>query len=219
MTTALALDTRREDRLGFSEAVLCAWKSVPIIEEALAGFQADGKSALLTRLTKEQLSQIQKQYRVQLDYCEISQTAFFGEPETAVYDSVPCVISAGSSDFPVAVEAMRTLEFYGCRSEPFHDIGVAGIWRLEERLTEIRQHGIAIVVAGMDAALVSVIGGLFRGLVIALPTSVGYGVSDNGKTALNASLSSCAPGVVAVNINNGYGAAMAAIRALAIRNG
>ena len=93
-------------------------------------------------------------------------------------------------------------------------IGVAGLWRLTERIEEIRRAPVVIVAAGMDAALVSVVGGLVRSPVIALPTSVGYGVAAGGSTALHASLASCAPGVPVVNIDNGYGAACAALRVL-----
>ena len=94
------------------------------------------------------------------------------------------------------------------------DVGVAGLHRLTRRLEEIRAHPVVIVVAGMDAALASVLGGLVSGAVIAVPTSVGYGAAERGRTALNAMLVSCAPGVVVVNIDNGYGAACAALRLL-----
>jgi hypothetical protein len=94
------------------------------------------------------------------------------------------------------------------------DVGVAGLWRLYERLEEIRSSAIIIAVAGMDAALPTVLGGLIPGLIIAVPTSVGYGVAAGGQTALNAVLASCAPGITVTNIDNGYGAACAALRAL-----
>ena len=94
------------------------------------------------------------------------------------------------------------------------DVGVAGLWRLSERLDEIRAHPIVIAVAGMDAALVSVLGGQVGGVLIAVPTSTGYGAARKGETALAASLASCAPGVVVCNIDNGYGAACAALRTL-----
>jgi NCAIR mutase (PurE)-related protein len=93
-----------------------------------------------------------------------------------------------------------------------NDLGVAGIWRLFERLESLKQMSVVIVVAGMDGALPSVVAGLVSGCVIAVPTSVGYGVANGGQTALNAALASCAPGLVAVNIDNGYGAACAALR-------
>jgi NCAIR mutase (PurE)-related protein len=95
------------------------------------------------------------------------------------------------------------------------DIGVAGLWRLTQRLDEIKRHPIVIVVAGMDAAIASVLGGLVGGTVICVPTSVGYGAAEDGRTALNAMLASCAPGLLVCNIDNGYGAAAAALRVLA----
>jgi NCAIR mutase (PurE)-related protein len=122
------------------------------------------------------------------------------------------VVTAGTSDVPVALEATRTLRFYGHEALAINDVGVAGIWRLFERLDSLKKMSVIIVAAGMDGALPSVIAGLVGGCVIAVPTSVGYGVADGGKTALNAALASCAPGLVVVNIDNGYGAACAALR-------
>jgi NCAIR mutase (PurE)-related protein len=128
------------------------------------------------------------------------------------------VITAGTSDVPVALEAARTLRFYGHEVLTINDLGVAGIWRLFDRLESLKQMSVVIVVAGMDGALPSVVAGLVSGCVIAVPTSIGYGVADGGRTALNAALASCAPGLVVVNIDNGYGAACAALRVVQ-RNG
>jgi hypothetical protein len=122
------------------------------------------------------------------------------------------IVMAGTSDVPMGREASRTLIFNGQRHQEFTDIGVAGLWRLLERLEELRQAPVVIVAAGMDAALISVLGGLIPGVVIGLPTSVGYGVAAGGTTALHAGLASCAPGVPIMNIDNGYGAACAALR-------
>ena len=121
---------------------------------------------------------------------------------------------AGTSDLPVSREAARTLEYYGERVSEINDVGVAGLHRLINRIGEIRAHHIVIAVAGMDAAMVSVLGGLVRAPIIAVPTSVGYGAAHGGETALAASLVSCAAGVVVVNIDNGFGAACAALRIL-----
>jgi NCAIR mutase (PurE)-related protein len=126
------------------------------------------------------------------------------------------IVMAGTSDAPMGYEAARTLAFNGQRYRIIADVGVAGIWRLLERIEEIREAPVVIVAAGMDAALISVVGGLVAGAVIGLPTSVGYGVAANGAAALNAGLASCAPGVVMVNIDNGYGAACAALRITAM---
>jgi pyridinium-3,5-biscarboxylic acid mononucleotide synthase len=115
---------------------------------------------------------------------------------------------------PVAQEAVRTLRFSGQDAVLVADVGVAGLWRLMRRVEELNRLPILIVAAGMDAALPSVIGGLVSSVIIAVPTSVGYGVAAGGQTALNAMLASCAPGLATVNIDNGYGAACAALRVL-----
>jgi NCAIR mutase (PurE)-related protein len=126
------------------------------------------------------------------------------------------IVVAGTSDLFVSREAARTLAYYGVPALEVTDVGVAGLWRLLERVEEIRRMAVVLVVAGMDAALPTVVGGLVPGLVIGVPTSVGYGVATGGHSALNAILASCAPGVAAVNIDNGYGAACVALRALRV---
>ncbi len=128
------------------------------------------------------------------------------------------VVGAGTSDMRVCREVVRTLRYHGVAASEVYDVGVAGLWRLLERVPEIVRHPVVIAVAGMDAALVSVLGGLAPGLVIGVPTSAGYGVANHGTTALHAALASCAPGVAVVNIDNGYGAACAALRALRIES-
>jgi len=125
------------------------------------------------------------------------------------------VVTAGTSDVPVSEEALRTLRFHGEDAVRVADVGVAGLWRLMARLEQLRTLPVLIVAAGMDAALPSVLAGLVGGAVIAVPTSVGYGVAAGGHAALHAVLASCAPGLVVVNIDNGYGAACAALRILA----
>jgi len=124
------------------------------------------------------------------------------------------VVAAGTSDASVAREAARTLTYYGESPAEITDVGVAGLWRLLERIEEIRTMKVVIAVAGMDAALPTVIGGLVAAPVIGVPTSVGYGASENGQTALKAMLASCSPGLTVTNIDNGYGAACAALRIL-----
>ena len=115
---------------------------------------------------------------------------------------------------PSVLEAQQTLYVSGFKSDIFPDLGVAGLWRIQKHLDQIMKYKILIIAAGMDGALVSVIGGLVSLPIIALPTSTGYGVSNKGHTALNAMLASCSPGISVVNIDNGYGAASAAIRIL-----
>lgn len=124
------------------------------------------------------------------------------------------IISAGTADGFVAWEAARTLQYLGIPHKLFADCGVAGLWRLAERLEEVNSHDAVIVVAGLDAALASVMGGLTPKPIYAVPTSVGYGAAKGGRAALASMLSSCAPGVGVMNIDNGYGAACAAARVI-----
>ena len=152
--------------------------------------------------------------RTRIDYDPVSRTGFFDHNSDPPPVADVAVLSAGTSDVPVAREAVRTLAYYGEACSEFYDVGVAGLWRLTSRLDEIRPYPVLIVAAGMDGALASVVGGLVAGVVIVVPTSIGYGMSGNGEVALRSALVSCAPGVVVVNIDNGYGAACAALRVL-----
>ena len=124
------------------------------------------------------------------------------------------MVSAGTADGHATWEAARTLTYLGIEAEVFEDCGVAGLWRLTERLGDINQADVVIVVAGLDAALASVLGALTPKPVFAVPTSVGYGAAQGGMAAIQSMLVSCAPGVAVLNIDNGYGAACAAARVL-----
>ena len=208
----IKLDLERHARIGFDEAIFCAGKSTAQLVAILE--TSDGGNLLLTRLDAAALELLPPELAARLDYEPVSRTAFFGAPEAPTDKSRIAVVAAGTSDTPASREAVRTLAYYGHTSTEITDVGVAGIWRLMERIDEIRAHPVVIVAAGMDAALPSVVGGLVPGLVIGLPTSTGYGVSEEGVTALRSMLASCAPGISVVNIDNGYGAACAAIRAL-----
>ena len=205
-------DTRRE-RIGFDETIFCAGKSVSQIGTILARGIESGRPMLLTRLDADMLGALGATHRAALDYDPVSRTAMLGE-RTATGPARVAVVTAGTSDVPVAREAVRTLAYHGESSLEVHDVGVAGLWRLLDRIAEIRELPVVIAVAGMEASLPSVLGGQVPGLVVAVPTSTGYGVSAGGRAALAASLASCAPGVAVVNIDNGYGAACVALRAL-----
>jgi hypothetical protein len=209
-------DLSRGERVGLDEAIFCAGKTAGQIEAILGAARARGAGLLLTRLSAEKLQAFSAEVHAALDYDPLSRTAFFGRAHASAGDHDPrvAILSAGTSDLPAAREAQRTLAWYGEPATEFHDVGVAGLWRLTERLEEIRRYPVLIVAAGMDAALLSVVGGLVRGCVIGLPTSVGYGVASGGRTALDAMLASCAPGLAVVNIDNGYGAACIALRML-----
>jgi pyridinium-3,5-biscarboxylic acid mononucleotide synthase len=210
----IKLDFDRAERLGFSEAVYAENKSIPQLVRILEQAAGAGQSILLTRFNQRQYEGLPLGLRQQLDYDPVSRTAFFGSVRPPSARPRVAVLSAGTSDAPVVLEVMRTLAFYGQASMLASDVGVAGLWRLLERIKEIRTFPVVIVVAGMDGALPSVVGGLVPGLVVAVPTSVGYGVAANGTAALQAALASCSPGLVVVNVDNGYGAACAALRVL-----
>jgi len=208
------LDFARAARTGLDEAVLCASKSVPHLSTILEQVQAKGRPILLTRLLPEQLEGLSGAHRAEIDYEPLSRTGYFGGTHELKTEVQVAVVAAGTSDVAVAREAARTLRFYGEPSVEINDVGVAGLWRLLERIEEIRQHKIVIAVAGMDAALPTVIGGLVSSMIIGVPTSVGYGVATGGETALRAMLASCSSGLVVTNIDNGFGAACAALRVL-----
>lgn len=212
------LDFDRVDRIGIHEAVLAEPKStaqlVTILEHALEA----GRPMLLTRLAGEQYRALPSTLRADLDHDPISRTAFFGEVAAPAGPARTAVVCAGTSDRPIAAEAERTLHFAGHPVLSVSDVGVAGLWRVLDRVDELAALDVVIVVAGMDGALPTVLSGLVPGVIIAVPTSVGYGVADDGRTALHASLASCAPGLVVVNIDNGYGAATAALRVLTLQD-
>jgi NCAIR mutase (PurE)-related protein len=210
----IKLDFQRAQRLGLEEAIYCAGKSVGQIARILDHAEARNARLLLTRLHETQFVELPEHYRAKLDYEPISRSGFFGPPVAVRGEPHVAIVVAGTSDLFVSREAVRTLAYYGVPALEVTDVGVAGLWRLLERVEEIRRMAVVLVVAGMDAALPTVVGGLVPSLVIGVPTSVGYGVATGGQSALNAILASCAPGVAAVNIDNGYGAACAALRAL-----
>ena len=212
---AITLDESRGARLGFDEAIFSEGKSVAQLGALIDDAVARGERRLFTRLSAEQHDALSDVQRRALHYDALSRTGVVGERAPAhlgASDVRVAVVCAGSSDARVCREAIVTLEYYGCASTFIPDVGVAGLWRLLERADELRAMDVIIVAAGMDGALPSVVGGLIPGVVIAVPTSVGYGAGAGGAAALASNLSSCAPGVVVVNIDNGYGAAWAALR-------
>ncbi|MEP7181360.1 MAG: nickel pincer cofactor biosynthesis protein LarB [Betaproteobacteria bacterium] len=212
--TEFRLDWQRAERVGVSEAVLCEPKSVAQIDAIVSHALELDERLLLTRLGERKFGRLAAPARAALDYDAVSRTAILGGvPEPRATGRV-AVVSGGTSDAPVAREAARTLAFEGEAATLVHDVGVAGLWRLMERIDEIRRHRVVIAVAGMEGALFSVIAGLVRCPVLAVPSSVGYGVGAGGRTALRAALASCASGLVVLNIDNGFGAAHAALRML-----
>lgn len=213
--TEFRLDQDRAARTGIPEAVLCEHKSAAQVAAIGAAVLKAGQRMLFTRLTAEMFAALPTRLREALDYDPESNTAFLG---AASADQVMIagigIVAAGTSDLPVAREAARTLAFHGYAAPLTADVGVTGLWRLTERLTALRQHRVIIAVAGMEGALFTVLAGLVEAPVIAVASSVGYGVAAGGRVALSVALASCAPGVMAVNIDNGFGAATAAIKIL-----
>ena len=208
-------DAERESRTGVAEAVFCAGKTPDQIADILEQAVSAGRRLLLTRLYPDAFAALPPLSSAALDYEALSNTAILG----AVTPAAPLVagvviVAAGTSDLGVAREAARTLGFHGYAAPLIVDVGVAGLWRLMARLDDLRAARVLIVVAGMEGALFSVVAGLVEAPVIALPSSVGYGVATAGRAALHSALASCAPGVVTVNIDNGFGAAAAAIKML-----
>ena len=211
----LTPDTSRKERIGFDETIFCAGKSPDQISRLLLAALAENETLLLTRLDSGKFSALSGDLSGHLDFDEVSQTAILGGVK-APEEKQPrvAIVSGGSSDVRVAREAARTLHYYGVGVREMYDIGVAGLWRLLERVDELRDMSVVITVAGMEGTLPSVVAGLVPGLVIAVPAATGYGVAVNGVTALNSALASCAPGLVVVNVDNGYGAGCAALRLL-----
>jgi pyridinium-3,5-biscarboxylic acid mononucleotide synthase len=210
--TEFKVDFERGARIGLDEALFCESKTVGQISAIVDAVKAKMGRMLLTRLDPSKYEALGARHAADLDYDPLSRTAVLGHPHPPLDAGPVAIVMAGTSDLSMGREAARTLAFAGQPYREFTDIGVAGLWRLLERIEEIRLSPVVIVAAGMDAALVSVLGGLVSSPVIALPTSVGYGVALGGATALHASLASCAPGISVVNIDNGYGAACAALR-------
>jgi len=208
------LDFARDARTGLDEAVFCAGKTVAHVAEILRQVDARNGRMLLTRLHPDQFAALPEARRSSIDYDAVSQTGYFSQPYPQASIKRVAVVAAGTSDVVVAKEAARTLAFYGESPAEITDVGVAGLWRLLERIEEIRTMKVVIAIAGMDAALPTVIGGLVGAPIIGVPTSVGYGVAEGGQTALKAMLASCSPGLTVTNIDNGYGAACAALRIL-----
>lgn len=208
------LDWNRIARTGTTEAVLCDAKSAAQIDAITGEALARSGRLFLTRLAPDKFAALGASVRRELDYDDVSRTAILGALPPPHAGPRVAIVCGGTSDVPVAGEAERTLRFAGEKASRYVDVGVAGLWRLIEHLDDIRAHRIVICIAGMEGALFSVLTGLVRSAVIAVPTSVGYGVAAGGQAALHAALASCASGIAVVNIDNGFGAAHVALRML-----
>ena len=209
------LDHHRPLRTGLPEVVYGAGKTAEQIVAIVARLKLRGHPVLVTRLDAATFAacgrDLDASHAVPGTYDALSRTwRWAAEPPPVTGAGTIGVLCAGTSDLPVAEEAAITLELFGNRVERLADVGVAGLHRLVAHLPRLAAARALIVVAGMEGALPSVVGGLVRCPVIAVPTSVGYGASFGGLAALLGMLNSCAPGVTVVNIDNGFGAACAA---------
>jgi NCAIR mutase (PurE)-related protein len=199
------VDSHRGLRCGFPEVVFCLGKTVDQIIAILERLVRDGSPVLATRADPEVYAAIAKKWPG-AGYNEQARAITFNSPPEPRYDGYILVVTGGTSDIPVAEEAKVTAEMMGNRVKTVYDAGVAGIHRLLHCQDAIFDANVIVVVAGMEGALASVIGGLSSRPVIAVPTSVGYGASFGGLAPLLTMLNSCAAGVSVVNIDNGFGA-------------
>ena len=207
------VDLQRHQRLGAPEIIYGAGKTVPQIAAIARRLRSENQPVLVTRLDAAKARQLKRRVPGGKYHPHARTYTLASRRRRTVGRSLRVgICAAGTSDHPVAEEAFVTLEFLGHRPRRFYDIGVAGLHRTLRRLGEIRQQDALVVVAGMEAALPSVLGGLVRQPMIAVPTSVGYGAHLQGLTAFLGMINSCAPGITVVNIDNGFGAAYAVHR-------
>ena len=212
MVNFFEFDHHRIERTGINEVIFALDKSTNEINTILKTIS--NNSLLITKLEKSKYENLELKHLI--DYDQTSLTGFFNYKKKELIQNEISIVAAGTSDLNIATEAKRTLEFFGYKAEEIYDVGVAGLWRIMKKLDLIKTTKLSIVVAGMDGALPTVLTGLISNPVIAVPTSTGYGVADNGNTALKSMLTSCSPGMSVVNIDNGFGAACAAIRILKV---
>jgi NCAIR mutase (PurE)-related protein len=213
------VDHHRAMRVGIPEVVLGESKTAPQIAGIAERLIEKGQNVLVTRLAADKAAEVLKAVP-SLSYAPVARVATFAQKPIVPKNAPPvALVTAGTSDLPVAEEAAETLRMTGIVFQRVFDVGVAGIHRVFGELDLLRDAPAVIVVAGMEGALPSVIGGLVRGPIIAVPTSVGYGVAFGGLTALFGMLTGCASGITVVNIDNGFGAAVAVARILARRDG
>jgi NCAIR mutase (PurE)-related protein len=203
------IDHHRELRTGYPEIIYCEGKSVEQVRDIFNVMSQNENNVFGTRANKEMYEAV-KSISKEVVYFPVARIISLQKKKPPVPESTIAIITAGTSDMPVAEEAATTAELLGNNVLRIYDAGVAGIHRLVDKLPEIRNCRVIIVIAGMEGALASVVGGLVDKPVIAVPTSVGYGANFGGISALLAMLTSCSTGVTVVNIDNGFGAGFAA---------
>ena len=212
MILDIRFDFDRQNRLGLIEAIWGEHKSIEQLKKIVQEVLKKSEFVFITRINQSKAKCLQDIYS-NAKFISDANCLVIGEnPNKVQSEKTVAIVSGGSSDLKVSLEVKVSLEIYGITCEPFIDVGVAGIHRLFSQLDKINKHDLIIVCAGMEGALATVLGGLLAQPIIGVPVSVGYGVSKNGMVALNCMLASCSPGIMVMNIDNGYGAAMAAIR-------
>jgi NCAIR mutase (PurE)-related protein len=203
------VDHHRSLRQGFPEVIFGAGKTAEQVARIVESMVPKGHNILVTRANTEQYARVKEKVE-DAEFNAVARTIVVRRDKTVRGKGTVLVISAGTSDIPVAEEALVTLDVMGNNVEKLFDVGVSGLHRLLERRDRLTSARVLIVVAGMEGALPSVVGGLVAAPVIAVPTSIGYGASFNGLAALLGMLNSCASNTTVVNIDNGFGAAMVA---------
>jgi NCAIR mutase (PurE)-related protein len=203
------LDTDRLRRRGFPEVIFGQGKTAEQLVKIVSALAAAGQNCLATRVSKEQFAVVKAEFP-KTRYHEVARVLTLDVTPRPRPKGCVVVLSAGTTDIPVAEEAALVAETMGAKVERVYDVGVAGLHRLLHHLPVMKKARVMIVVAGMEGALPSVVGGLTNCPIIAVPTSIGYGTSMGGITALLAMLNSCVPGITVVNIDNGFGAGVAA---------
>ena len=204
------VDHHRSLRQGFPEVILGESKPISTLASITRAMQKQKTNVLITRLSPDKMTALKKQTKGLHYHQDARAATWIGKPIANRGRGQILVVCAGTSDIPVAQEAALTGEMMGNRVEQLFDVGVAGIHRLLENRERLLSASVLIVVAGMEGALPSVVAGMVDKPVIAVPTSVGYGASFHGLSALLGMLNSCAAGVTVVNIDNGFGAGFAA---------
>lgn len=210
------LDMARRERTGLGETVYAPGKTPEQLARIFAAFAESGTPCLATRATKEQAAHLAAA-GIAAEFDQVSRTIVSAGRKYPRRRGLVAVVTGGTADVPVAEEAARTLEFFGVRAARHFDVGIAGLHRLLGSIDAIRRADVVIAVAGMEGALGSVVAGLVKSPVVAVPTSVGYGAGAGGIAPLLAMLNSCAEGLSVVNVDNGFGAAVCACRMLALK--
>jgi len=212
MILDIRFDFDRQNRLGLIEAIWGEHKSVEQLKKVAQEVLNKGEFVFITRINESKARCLQDIYSNAI-FIKDANCLVIGENVNKIKtEKTVAIVSGGSSDLKVSLEVKTALEIYGITCETFIDVGVAGVHRLFSQLDKINAHDLIIVCAGMEGALATLIGGLLPQPIIGVPVSVGYGVSKDGMVALNSMLASCSPGILVMNIDNGYGAAMAALR-------